>query len=72
MLCSPSRRSHKNLPLYRIAEQTGFTHAEYLNVAFKRETGLTPRGYRQQMAGAPVPSRHAGMSADRPTARAGN
>ena len=36
-------------PLYRIAEKAGFAHAEYLNVAFKRRTGLTPRGYRVQM-----------------------
>lgn len=36
-------------PLYRVAEKAGFTHAEYLNVAFKRHTGLTPRRYRLQM-----------------------
>jgi len=38
-----------NLPLYRIAEKTGFTHPEYLNVAFKREFGITPRAYRLHM-----------------------
>jgi LacI family transcriptional regulator len=38
-----------NLPLYRIAEKTGFSHPEYLNVVFKREMGLTPRGYRLKM-----------------------
>jgi LacI family transcriptional regulator len=38
-----------DLPLYRIAERAGFAHAEYLNVAFKRETGVTPRTYRLQM-----------------------
>ena len=37
-------------PLYRIADQTGFAHPEYLNVAFKRHTGLTPRGYRLQLS----------------------
>ncbi|MGH7947517.1 MAG: XylR family transcriptional regulator [Opitutaceae bacterium] len=37
-------------PLYRIAEKTGFAHPEYLNVAFKRHTGLTPRGYRLQLS----------------------
>jgi LacI family transcriptional regulator len=36
-------------PLYRIAGEVGFTHPEYLNVAFKRHTGLTPRTYRVQM-----------------------
>jgi LacI family transcriptional regulator len=36
-------------PLYRIAEKAGFRHPEYLNVAFKRQTGMTPRGYRLQM-----------------------
>lgn len=36
-------------PLYRIAEKAGFTHAEYLNVAFKRQSGMTPRAYRLQM-----------------------
>jgi LacI family transcriptional regulator len=38
-----------NLPLYRIAEKTGFTHPEYLNVVFKREMGMTPRTYRLTM-----------------------
>lgn len=36
-------------PLYRVAEKAGFRHPEYLNVAFKRQTGLTPRGYRLQL-----------------------
>jgi LacI family transcriptional regulator len=36
-------------PLYRIAEKAGFRHPEYLNVAFKRQTGMTPRRYRLQM-----------------------
>ena len=29
-----------------IADSAGFTHSEYLSVAFRRETGLTPTGYR--------------------------
>ncbi len=37
-----------DLPLYTIAERTGFEHVEYLSVAFKRETGLTPRAFRNQ------------------------
>ena len=41
-----------DLPLYRIAEKTGFAHPEYLNVVFKRETDLTPRAYRLQMGTA--------------------
>jgi LacI family transcriptional regulator len=36
-------------PLYRVAEKAGFRHAEYLNVAFKRQTGMTPRAYRLQI-----------------------
>jgi LacI family transcriptional regulator len=38
-----------DLPLYRIAEKTGFTHPEYLNVVFKREMAMTPRSYRTSM-----------------------
>jgi transcriptional regulator GlxA family with amidase domain len=38
-----------DLPVYRIAEQAGFPHAEYLNATFKQKTGLTPRAYRVQM-----------------------
>jgi LacI family transcriptional regulator len=34
------------LPLEQIAERAGFTHVEYLSVAFKREVGLPPSGYR--------------------------
>jgi len=36
------------LPLYRIAEQTGFDHIEYLSVVFKRETKVTPSYYRTE------------------------
>ncbi|MDO8542767.1 MAG: XylR family transcriptional regulator [Opitutaceae bacterium] len=36
-------------PLYRVAEKAGFRHPEYLNVAFKRQTGMTPRSYRLQL-----------------------
>lgn len=38
-----------DLTLYQIAEAAGFRHAEYLNVAFKRQTGMTPGRYREQM-----------------------
>ncbi|TWT61590.1 AraC family transcriptional regulator [Rubinisphaera italica] len=37
-----------NLTLAEIARNTGFEHAEYLSVVFKRETGQTPREYRNQ------------------------
>jgi LacI family transcriptional regulator len=36
-----------NLPLAEIARRTGFEHVEYLSVAFKRETGTTPRLFRR-------------------------
>jgi LacI family transcriptional regulator len=35
-----------DLSLACIAERTGFPHAEYLNVAFRREAGLPPGRYR--------------------------
>jgi len=31
-----------------IAEQVGFKHAEYMSVAFKKHTGLSPGAYREQ------------------------
>jgi LacI family transcriptional regulator len=37
-------------PLYRVAAETGFEYPEYLNVMFKRLTGVTPRAYRLQMS----------------------
>ena len=40
--------SETDLPLYLIAESTGFEHVEYLSVAFKRELGLTPREFRER------------------------
>jgi len=43
--------SETDLPLYVIAERTGFEHVEYLSVAFKRELGMTPRQFRAK-AGA--------------------
>lgn len=35
-----------DLPFHQIAERTGFKHAEYLSVIFKRETGKTLSRYR--------------------------
>lgn len=35
-----------DLPLYLVAERTGFEHVEYLSVLFKRETGKTPSAFR--------------------------
>jgi LacI family transcriptional regulator len=40
-----------DLPLYLIAERTGFEHVEYLSVVFKRETGQTPRTFRDAARG---------------------
>lgn len=40
--------SQTNLCLEQIAEQTGFEHPEYLQVAFKREVGMTPGSYRRR------------------------
>jgi LacI family transcriptional regulator len=45
-----------DLPLKRIAELSGFDHAEYMSVFFKRTTGLTPGAFRsktQHLAGDP-------------------
>ena len=36
-----------DLSLAEIAGRAGFEHVEYLSVAFKREVGLTPGGYRR-------------------------
>ncbi|HEY1108186.1 MAG TPA: DNA-binding transcriptional regulator [Opitutaceae bacterium] len=41
-----------DLPLYLIAERTGFEHVEYLSVVFKRETGQTPSDFRQETQGS--------------------
>ncbi len=38
--------------LERIATLAGFNHPEYMSVAFKRETGKTPGGYRRNVAGS--------------------
>lgn len=37
-----------DLPLYTVAERTGFEHVEYLSVLFKRETGSTPSRFRAE------------------------
>ncbi|MEO7796995.1 MAG: DNA-binding transcriptional regulator [Opitutaceae bacterium] len=37
-----------DLPVALIAERAGFDHTEYLSVAFRRETGLTPSAYRHR------------------------
>ena len=43
--------SQTSLPLKKIAEMSGFNNPNYLNVAFKREIGVTPGEYRQQHNG---------------------
>jgi LacI family transcriptional regulator len=40
-----------DVPLYAIAERTGFEHVEYLSVVFRRETGGTPSAFRQAARG---------------------
>lgn len=40
-----------DLPLYLVAERTGFEHVEYLSVVFKRETGKTPSAWRDEARG---------------------
>ncbi len=40
-----------SLPLKEIAEMCGFNNPNYLNVAFKREMGVTPGEYREQKLG---------------------
>ncbi len=45
-----------DLPLKQIAERSGFRHAEYLTVAFKREIGLSPSAYREEMLGSAGPN----------------
>ncbi|MDD2598850.1 MAG: DNA-binding transcriptional regulator [Kiritimatiellae bacterium] len=37
-----------NLPIHKIAEQTGFCHAQYLNNLFKRHEGITPKEFRKR------------------------
>ncbi|WP_339728890.1 XylR family transcriptional regulator [uncultured Gimesia sp.] len=37
-----------DLSLTAIAERTGFRHPEYLNVAFKKQTGTTPGTFRRE------------------------
>ena len=44
-----SMLSHMDLTLAQIAEETGFEHAEYLGIFFKRETGLAPSEYRKHI-----------------------
>lgn len=39
------------LPLYAIAERTGFEHVEYLSVVFKREMRVTPSRWREDARG---------------------
>ena len=36
-----------DLPLTVIADRAGFKHAEYMSVAFKRQTGLSPKQFRE-------------------------
>ncbi len=40
-----------DLPLYLVAERTGFEHVEYLSVVFRRETGRTPSEFRAAARG---------------------
>jgi LacI family transcriptional regulator len=44
------------LPLAAVADRVGFAHPEYLSVAFKKATGLTPGVYRLQQGGTHRPA----------------
>ena len=37
-----------DLPLAAIAQRTGFNYVEYMNEAFKKQTGCTPGQFRKQ------------------------
>jgi LacI family transcriptional regulator len=43
--------SETDFPLWTIAEKIGLEHTEYLNVIFKKKTGLTPGQFRAQGRG---------------------
>jgi len=43
--------SQTDLPLYEIAERTGFKHVEYMSVVFKRKVGMPPSDYREKRGG---------------------
>ena len=43
-----------DMSLSEISEALGIEHAEYLSVFFKKETGLTPKKYRDQVRGRSV------------------
>lgn len=44
-----------DMPLSEISAALGIEHPEYLSVFFKKETGLTPREYRDQVRARSVP-----------------
>lgn len=53
------------LPLPEVARRSGFSHAEYLGVVFRRAVGSTPGAYRREhgrAAAAPVESAPAGCA----------
>jgi LacI family transcriptional regulator len=37
-----------DLPLYTVADRTGFKHVEYMSVVFKKKTGLPPSEFRDR------------------------
>jgi LacI family transcriptional regulator len=40
--------SETTLSLAQIAHRTGFSHANYLSVAFKKQSGMSPLAYRKK------------------------
>jgi LacI family transcriptional regulator len=58
-----------DMSLSEISERLGIRHPEYLSVFFKKETGLTPRDYRDQVRGRSflqIPSSDHGAPTGRP------
>ncbi len=43
-----------SLKIYRIAEETGYRDVKYFNRVFKKETGITPIRYREDLKGMKV------------------
>ncbi|MEK3935691.1 response regulator [Sporosarcina sp. FSL W7-1349] len=49
--------AHTHLPIYIISEKVGFNDSKYFNRVFKKQTGLTPKRFRESQSERIIPKR---------------
>lgn len=56
LLMAKEKIASCNLPIYKIAEQCGYSNTEHFSRQFKNRFGISPKAYREKMKASTTPS----------------